>query len=131
MLLTPTTVVDYIVDTPAGPETLKFTFPGQADPAFNQAKKKFLDSRIVQRGRKMVNRSNDARIEFFDAHCSRVSTLEEPNSDGGTNNIMEADGWLKKVPVEIKVAVISQSFEEKESLTAEDEEDLQQASDVD
>jgi hypothetical protein len=96
---------------------------------FQAAKKKFLDSRIVQRGKRMVNRSTDARIEFFDRQCARVDTLEEPNSDGGTNNIMETDGWQKKVPVEIKVAIIAQAFEEKESLSPEDEEDLSPASD--
>tara|TARA_Y100000034_G_C6586040_1_gene254391 strand:+ start:93 stop:488 length:396 start_codon:yes stop_codon:yes gene_type:complete len=128
MLLTKQTIIEYVVDTPAGPETLKFTFPGQTDPAWQAAKKKFLDNRYVQKGRKMVNVSNDARIALFDQHCLRVDTLEEPNSDGGTNNIMEAEGWQKKVPVEIKVAIISQGFEEKESLSAEDQEDLSPAS---
>ena len=130
MLLAAQTIVEYVVDTPAGPETLKFTFPGGHDPQFQQTKKKFLDSRIVQRGRKMVNRSTDARIDFFDKTCSAVETLTEMR-EGHEVNIMDSEGWQKKVPVEIKVALVAQHFEEKESLSAEDEEDLSPASDAD
>ena len=125
MLITKNTKVAYTVDTPNGPETLTFTFPGAADREFQAGKKKFLDSRIVQRGRKMVNRSTDARIEFFDQFCSRVDTLEEPTDDGTTVvNIMDKPDWQSKVDIVIKVAVVAQNFEEKESLSVEDEEDL-------
>lgn len=130
MLLAALTIVEYIVDTPKGPETLRFTFPGQTDPDFQTAKKKFLDSRIVQRGRRMVNRSNQARIDFFDKHCSDVQLLEEM-VDGKPVNIMGSPGWNQKVDVVIKVSIVAQAFEEKETLSPEDEEDLQQASDED
>lgn len=124
MLISSKTKVGFIVDTPQGQETLTFEFPGASDAKFQAGKKKFLDSRIVQRGRKMVNRSTDARIEFFDEFCSSVQVLEEPDGNGGTDNIMDSPDWQSKVDVVLKVAVVSQNFEEKESLTAEDEDDL-------
>jgi len=131
MLLTKQTKADYVVDTSEGPESLTFTVPGPTDPEFQRGKKKFLDSRIVQKGRRMVNRSIDARIDFFDKWCTRVDTLEEEKPDGSVVNIMDGDGWLAKVDVVMKCAVVAQHFEEKESLTAEDMEDLHPASDED
>ena len=130
MLLTAQTKVEYVVDTPDGPETLVFTFPGSADGPFQQGKKRFLENRIVQKGRRTVNRTVPARIEFFDKHCIRVDTLEEM-VDGQPKNIMDSDGWQSKIDVVMKCAVVAQHFEEKESLTAEDQEDLSEASDED
>ncbi|MDP6739686.1 MAG: hypothetical protein QF404_06685 [Planctomycetota bacterium] len=129
MLISKETVCSYIVDTPAGPEELKFWFPGALEPEFQAGKKKFLDSRIVQKGRRMVNRSLDARIQFFDRWCRKVQLLEEIDADGQRVNIMDGPDWKSKVDVVIKAAVVSQNFEEKESLTAEDMEDLPSASD--
>lgn len=132
MLLAAKTIIELTADLPGGgTEKIKFTFPGVTDTSFQRGKKKHLDSRTATKGRRPIARWAEARIEFFDKFCERVDTLEERDAEGTVRNIMDGKDWLSKIDVNWKAGIVGEHFEEKESMTAEDEEDLSPASDAD
>jgi len=119
--------VGLVIDSPEGTETIFFTFPATGDKEFETGKKKLLNNRIIMKGRRTINRANEERSAFFDQWCSQVEGLEIMEK-GKRVDLMSTDGWKGMVGVEMKVSVVAQHFEEKETLTEEDREDLTSAS---
>ena len=103
-------------------------FPPHGDPDFERAKKELLDSRwtMTRRGR-TENHTVQARIRFFDAQCQKIEGWQH-RQDGQLVDAMTLPDWKQRFPTELKVSVVGQNFEERETLNEEDRESLPTAS---
>jgi hypothetical protein len=95
-------------------------FPSYDDEDFAKAITSLLKNRFKQVGRRMENRTQEARIAFFDKSCLEVEGVEYENEDGTLSPLTpDVDGWKSKLPANWKSS-ISAEFEEKETLGDED-----------
>lgn len=104
-----------------------FIFPAYDDEDMRKAVRVLLDTRYKQRGRgKVQNKQVQARRIFFDKMCSGCEGVEYRGKP-----IMEAlpDGWKQKIPDNIVSSIVSAEFEERETLSDDEREDLEEASD--
>ena len=98
-----------------GDEEVHAFFPGYPDSDFIEAQKKLLSSRFdTQRGTPR-DKSQEARIRFFNTTCLRVENVEHE----GKPLTPEVADWRGKIPVGWKVS-FSLFFEEKSTLSEED-----------
>lgn len=117
------------VKVQAGSDFITAVFPPDGDPAFERAKKELLDGRFVSGKRgKTQNVASAARVRFFDAQCRSIEGWQHRQPDGALVDAMTLEDWRARFPTELKVSVVAQNFEEKETLDDEDREDLPAAS---
>ena len=95
-------------------------FPLYDDEEFSKAITSLLKNRFKQIGRRVENRTQEARIAFFDKTCIEVEGVEYEDGDGNLMSLTPViDGWKSKIPANWK-ASIAGTFEEKETLGDED-----------
>ena len=116
------------MEIPGADITVVFEFPPYSDPDFQKGIKHLLANRFQQKGggRKVRNRTTDARVDFFDRHCIGATGYLVNGTE-----LMEAkpEGWKQMIPPNHKSTIVGAEFEEKETLTDEEREDLDEASD--
>jgi hypothetical protein len=103
-----------------------FIFPPYDDDKMRAAVRRLLDDRYKQRGKKVQNKAVQARRVFFDQTCTGCEGVEYKGKP-----IQEAlpDSWKTKIPDNIVSSIVSAEFEERETLSDDEREDLDEASD--
>jgi hypothetical protein len=105
---------------PEADDQIVAIFPSYDDEEFSKAITSLLKNRFKQVGRRVENRTQEARIKFFDSTCIGMEGVEYEKEDGTIGSLSaEVDNWKSKIPANWK-ASISASFEEKETLGEED-----------
>lgn len=111
-----------------GGDQAVFIFPPYDDAEMRRQVRVLLDNRYKQRGGrgKVQNKATEARRTFFDKMCTGCEGVEYNGKP-----IQEAlpDAWKSKIPDNIVSSIVSVEFEERETLSDEDREDLADASD--
>ena len=91
-------------------------FPSYDDEEFSKAITSLLKNRFKQIGRRVENRTQEARIAFFDKTCEAVEGVEYIGDDGSPAPLTpDIEGWKAKIPANWK-ASIAGTFEENETL---------------
>ena len=105
---------------PEADDQIVAIFPSYDDEEFSKAITSLLKNRFKQVGRRVENRTQEARIKFFDSTCIGMEGVEYEKEDGTIGSLSaEVENWKNKIPANWK-ASISASFEEKETLGEED-----------
>ena len=105
---------------PEADDQIVAVFPSYDDEEFSKAITSLLKNRFKQVGRRVENRTQEARIKFFDSTCIGMEGVEYETPDGTVDSLSaDVENWKNKIPANWK-ASISASFEEKETLGEED-----------
>ena len=105
---------------PEADDQIVAIFPSYDDEEFSKAITSLLKNRFKQVGRRVENRTQEARIKFFDSTCIGMEGVEYEMPDGSIGSLSaDVENWKNKIPANWK-ASISASFEEKETLGEED-----------
>jgi hypothetical protein len=104
---------------PEADESIVAVFPSYDNADFAKAITTLLKGRFKQIGRKVENRTHEARIKFFDECCIAVEGIEIGSGDTTEPLTPDVDGWLGKIPANWKVSIAA-TFEEKETLSEDD-----------
>jgi hypothetical protein len=105
---------------PEADDQIVAVFPSYDDEEFSKAITSLLKNRFKQVGRRVENRTQEARIKFFDSTCIGMEGVEYEMPDGSIGSLSaDVENWKNKIPANWK-ASISASFEEKETLGEED-----------
>ena len=105
---------------PEADDQIVAIFPSYDDEEFSKAITSLLKNRFKQVRRRVENRTQEARIKFFDSTCIGMEGVEYETADGTVDSLTaEVENWKNKIPANWK-ASISASFEEKETLGEED-----------
>jgi hypothetical protein len=105
---------------PEADDQIVAVFPSYDDEEFSKAITSLLKNRFKQVGRRVENRTQEARIKFFDSTCIGMEGVEYEMPDGSIGSLSaNVENWKNKIPANWK-ASISASFEEKETLGEED-----------
>ena len=105
---------------PEADDQIVAVFPSYDEEEFSKAITSLLKNRFKQVGRRVENRTQEARIAFFDNTCEAVEGVEYIGDDGNPPSLTpDVDGWKSKIPANWK-ASIAATFEEKETLGDED-----------
>ena len=105
---------------PESEDKIVAIFPPYDDEDFAKAITNLLKNRFKQVGRRMENRTQEARITFFDKTCLEVEGVEYEDADGMLSTLSsDVDGWKSKIPANWKSS-ISAEFEEKDTLGDDD-----------
>jgi len=104
---------------PEADDSIVAIFPSYDNAEFGKAITTLLKGRFKQIGRKVENRTHEARIKFFDETCMSVEGIEIGQGDSTEPLTPEMDGWLGKIPANWKVSIAA-TFEEKETLSEDD-----------
>jgi hypothetical protein len=97
-----------------------FIFPPHGNPELQRAINELLDTRQIIEGRNIKNNFTPARVKFFDAMCQGVENLVDVNGSGQEEDLMTFEDWKLRISTNWKTTVVSQNFEETNTLSAED-----------
>ena len=98
-----------------GDEEVHAFFPGYSDPDMIEAQKRLLSGRFDASRGTPRDKSQEARIRFFNVACQRVENVEHD----GKPLTSDTPDWKQKIPSNWKVS-FSLFFEEKSTLSDED-----------
>tara|TARA_Y100001963_G_scaffold134717_1_gene195609 strand:+ start:222 stop:593 length:372 start_codon:yes stop_codon:yes gene_type:complete len=105
---------------PEAEDTIAAIFPSYDDESFSKAITQLLKTRFKQVGRRVENRTQEARIAFFDQNCEAVEGIEYMDESGEAVPLTpDVSNWVQKIPANWK-ASIAATFEEKETLSEDD-----------
>ena len=105
---------------PEAEDQIIAVFPSYDDEEFSKAITSLLKNRFKQIGRRVENRTQEARIAFFDKTCEAVEGVEYIGADGEPIALTsDVEGWKAKIPANWK-ASIAATFEEKQTRGDED-----------